>query len=141
MLVTPTDLSHCGPQYYNFMSLHYGGPIIPNCHNPQYKVAKFNGMTFKVGTFADSYCSLSCGAIVCIKNVTYSANIPVIDREFLIKKEVLNILCSFSLLHIYSVYSLSDLKSWPLKNIVKKNVKLPIESDKFAVFLLLHFNM
>jgi len=143
-LLTSTALPHCAlPQHYNLMSLHYDGPIIPNCRNPQYKVVKFNGMTFKAGTLADSCCALSCGAIVCIKNVAFCAkrNISVIiGQEFLEREHFFNVPCSSSLLDIYSVDSLSDLKSWPLKNIIKKYVKLPYK-NKFVVFPLLHSNI
>lgn len=107
------------------------------------KVIKFNGMTFKAGTLADSCCGLSCGTIVCIENVAYCAkqNVPVIiGREFLEKKDLFTVPCSSYLLDVYSVYSLSDLKSWPLKNIVKKYVKLSNGNEKFAVFRLMHTN-
>ncbi|XP_025263008.1 uncharacterized protein LOC105254747 isoform X2 [Camponotus floridanus] len=140
-LFTSTTRPHYGPQHYNLMSLHYDGPIISNCHNPQYKVVKFNGMTFKADTLSDSCCGLSCGAIVCIKNVVYCAkrNIPVIiGQEFMEKEDVFNVPCLSSLLDIYSVHTLSDLKAWPLKTIVKKYVKLLYENDKFAVFPFLH---
>ncbi|KYN16150.1 hypothetical protein ALC57_11605, partial [Trachymyrmex cornetzi] len=55
-------------------------------------------------------------------------------------RNLFDVPCSSSLIDIYSVYSLSDLKSWPLKNIVKKYVLLPDENDKFAVFPLIHTN-
>lgn len=142
-LHTSTALSHSVPNYSNLSLLHYDGPLIPNCRNPQYKVIKFNGMTFKAGTLADSCCGLSCGAIVCIENVAYCTeqNVPVIiGHEFLKKEDLFNIPCSSSLLDVYSVYSLSDLKSWPLKNIIKKYVKLPYANEKFAVFPLIHSN-
>lgn len=98
-------------------------------------------MTFKAGTLADSYCGLSCGAIVCIENVAYCAkqNVPVIiGHEFLENIDLFNVPCSSSLFDIYSVHSLSDLKSWPLQNIAKKYVKLPNANGKFAVFPLMH---
>jgi len=101
-------------------------------------------MTFKVGTLTDSCCALSCGAIVCIKNVAFCAkrNISVIiGQEFLEREHLFNVPYSSSLLDIYSVYSLSDLKSWPLKNIIKKYVKLPHKNNKFVVFPLLHSNI
>lgn len=100
--LTSTALPHCDPQHYNLMSLHYDGPIIPNCYNPQYKVVKFKGMTFKAGTLADSCCGLSCGAIVCIENVAYcERNIPVIiGQEFLEKENFL----IFRVHRPYSIY-------------------------------------
>lgn len=100
-------------------------------------------MTFKAGTLADNCCGLNCGAIVCIENVAYCAkkNVPVIiGQEFLEKEDLFNIPCLSSLLDIYFVHSLSDLKSWPLQNIVKKYVKLPNGNEKFAVFPLMHSN-
>lgn len=87
---------------------------------------------------------LSCGAIVCIENVAHciKQNIPVIiGYEFLEKEDLFNVPCLSSLLGIYSVKSCSDLKSWPLKNVIKKYVKLPCGNDKYAVFPLIHSEM
>lgn len=142
-LHTSTTLPHSVSRHCNLTSLHHNGPLLPNCHNPQYKVIKFNGMTFKAGTLADNCCSLNCGAIVCIENVAYCAerNIPVIiGYEFIEKEDLFSIPCSSSLLGVYSVHSLSDLKSWPLTKIEKKNVKFPDENNKFAIFPLIHCN-
>lgn len=100
-------------------------------------------MTFKAGTLADSCCGLSCGTIVNIENVAYCAkqNVPVIiGRAFLEKETLFTVPCLSSFLDIYSVHSLSDLKLWPLQNIVKKYVKLPNGNEKFAVFRLIHTN-
>ncbi|KYN02500.1 hypothetical protein ALC62_06675 [Cyphomyrmex costatus] len=135
---TSTALSQSISKHCNLTSLHYDGPLLPNCHNPQYKVVKFNGMTFKAGTLTDSCCGLNCGAIVCIKNVACTKrNIYVIiGHEFLEKKDLFDVPCSSSLLDIYSVHSLSDLKSWPLKNIIKKYVQLPDGND--LLFFLLY---
>lgn len=132
------DFNHIYP---NVLSLHYDGPLIPTCNNPQYKVIKYNGFTLKAGTLADSCCGLSCGAIVHIKNIAHciKRDIPVIiGNEFLEKKDLFDIPCKSSTLGIYSVGLRSDLKSWPLRNIVRKYVQLPYENDKYAIFPLIH---
>lgn len=142
-LQTSTASSQSVPRHSTLMSLHHDGPLIANCQNPQYKVIKFNGMTLKAGTLADSCCGLSCGAIVCIQNVAYCVkrNIPVIiGHEFLEKEDLFTVPCSSPLLDIYSVHSLSEMKSWPLKNIIKKYVQLSNGNEKFAIFPLLHSN-
>lgn len=128
----------------NLMLLHHDGPLTSNCNNPQYKIVKYNGIVLKVGTLADSCCSLNCGAIVSIKNVAYCTkrNIPVIiGYEFLEKEDFYTVPCPSSILGIYIVHSYSDLKSWPLKNVIKKYVQLPYGVDKFVVFPLLHTKM
>lgn len=130
--------------YPTLTSLHYDGPLLLNCHNPQYKIVKFNGFTLKAGTIADNCCSLSCGTIVCIENVAHCTirNIPVIiGYEFLERKDLFHIPCPSSKLGIYSVGLRSDLKSWPLRNIVKKYVQLPYENDEHAIFPLIHSKM
>lgn len=143
-LSTSPALSDSARIYSNLSSLHYDGPLISNCHNPQYKIVKYNGFTLKAGTLADSCCGLNCGAIICIKNVAYCTqrNIPVIiGYTFLEKENLFNTPCLSSMLGIYSVHLRSDLKSWPLKNVVRKFVQLPCKDDKYAVFPLIHCKM
>lgn len=130
--------------YPNLISLHHNGPLISDCKNPQYKIIKYNGITFKTTTLSDSCCGLSCGAIVCIENVTYckEQNIPVvIGYEFLKKEDLYIIPCSSSILGIYSVSLCSNIKSWPLKNIVRKYMKLPNGIERYAVFPLIHYEI
>lgn len=123
--------------------MHYDGLFVSNCYNPQYKTIKYEGIVLKAGTLADSCCGLNCGAIVCIENIAHSEhNIPVIiGREFLEKKDLYNVPCPSSLLGIYIIHSYSNLKSWPLKSVVRKYMKLPLENDKYAVFPLIHSKM
>lgn len=123
------------------MLLHYDGPLIPYCNNPQYKIVKYNGIMLKAGTLANSCCGLNNGAIVSIENIAYCTkrNVPVIiGHEFLKKDNLFNIPCPSSLLGIYLVYLDSEMKSWPLKNVISKYVKLPCKDNKFAVFPLIH---
>lgn len=105
-----------------------------------YKIVKYNGITLKTGTLADNCCDLRCSAIVCIQNIAYCTqrNIPmIIDHEFLIKEDLYNIPCPFSLFGIYTVHSCSNLKLWPLKDVIRKYVKLSL-GDKYVVLPLLH---
>lgn len=137
-------LSHSVPMHPNLMLLHHYGPLVSNCNNPQYKIVKYNGITLKAGTLADSCCGLNCNAIISIENIAYCTrrNIPVIiGREFLEKEDLFNVPCPSSLLGIYVVHSYSDLKSWPLKNVIRKYVKLPYGNDKYAAFPLIHCTM
>lgn len=136
-----TDLSDSVRIHNNLMSLHTDGPLLPHCNNPQYKAVKCNGLTFKAKTLADSCCGLNCGAIVCIENVAYCTkrNIPVIiGYQFLDKEDLFTTPCHSSLLGIYSVKLCSDLKSWSLKDVIKKYVKFPHGNSTYAVFPLIH---
>lgn len=128
----------------NLTSLHYNGPLTADCTNPQYKIIKYTGITFKVGTDANNCCGLSDGTIVCIENVAHckKQNIPmIIGHEFLEKKDLFHVPCPSSLLGIYSVHLLADLKSWPLESVIKKYVKLSCGNNKYAVFPLLHIEI
>lgn len=141
VLLSPTISSHSVLAHPNLMLLHHDGPLVSDCSSPQYKIVKYNGITLKVGTLADSCCGLNCGAIVTIKNIAYCTNlkIPVIiGREFLEKEDLFKIPCPSSLLGIFIVHSYSKLKSWPLKNVGKKYVKLPYGENKYTVFPLTH---
>lgn len=128
----------------DLVALHYDGPLTFDCNNPQYKVIKYNGITFKAGTLANNCCGLSDGTIVCIENVAHckKRNIPmIIGYEFLEKKDLFDVPCPSSLLGIYCVHLLSHLKSWPLETVITKYVKLPCGNDTFAVFPLLHIEI
>lgn len=128
----------------HLISLHTDGPLVSNCTSPQYKAIKYNEITFKVRTLADNCCGLNCGAIICIENVAFCAkrNIPmIIGYEFLKKEDLFSVPCASSLLGIYKVHSFSPLKSWPLKNIIRKYVKFFCKDNKYAVFPLLHCEM
>lgn len=118
------------------MSLHHDGPLLPNCSDPQYKILKYNGCTFKVGTLANSCCDLNCGAIVCIENIAHclKRNIFVIIGYEFLEKDLFYIPCLSSLFGICSANVCLDLKSWPLKNVIKKYVKFPYENNKYALF-------
>ncbi|XP_011706765.1 PREDICTED: uncharacterized protein LOC105461942 [Wasmannia auropunctata] len=140
-LCASTVLSHSVMKNPKLTSIHCDGPLVPNCRSPQYKIIQYNGITFKAGTVADSCCGLSCGAIVCIKNVAYCSKrntLVIIGLEFLKKEKLFSIPCPSSLLGIHIVHTYSDLKSWPLKNVTRKYVQLPYGNEKYAVFPLLH---
>ncbi|XP_071575335.1 uncharacterized protein [Temnothorax nylanderi] len=124
-----------------FKEIHFDGPLTDNSSNPQYKVVKYKGITLKAGSLADNCCGLTCGAIVSVQNIAFCTerNIPmIIGHEFLDKEDLYNIPCPSSLLGTYIVCSQSNLKSWPLHNIINKYVKLPYEDEKYAVFPLIH---
>jgi len=98
-------------------------------------------MTLKVGTVADSCCGLNCNAIVVIKNIAYCTkrNISVITgHEFLEKNDLFHIPCPSSILGIYIVHLYAALKSWLLKDVIRKYVQLPYIENKYVVFSLIH---
>lgn len=96
-----------------------------------------------MGTLADC-CGLNTGAIICIENVAFcrKRNIPmIIGYEFLEKEDLFSVPCASSLLGIYKVHSVSSLKSWPLKRIIKKYTKFVYKDNKYAVLPSLHCEM
>jgi len=124
----------------SLMVLHSDGPLVDNCGNPQYKIVKYNGIILKAESSADNCFGLKCGAIVSIQNIAYciKRDIPVIiGREFLEKENLYNIPCPSSLFGVYAVHLYSNLKSWPLQNVIRKYVRLPCRNI-YAVFPLMH---
>lgn len=121
-------------------STHIKGPLIEGCCNPQYYIIKCLNVTIRTDTLADNCCGLINGSIVEIKNVAHHKELNtdvIIGNEFLHKEDFYNKPCPSSLLGIFVVNNLSDLKIWPIKDIKTKYVKLPLD-NKFVVFPLLH---
>lgn len=122
-------------------STHVNGPLIEGCCNPQYKKIKSLTATVRIDTLADNCCGLTDGSIVEIKNIAYhkKRNINIIiGNQFCQKEDLYNIPCASSLIGIFKVHELSELKIWPIESIKIKYVKLPLDNSNFAVFPLLH---
>lgn len=122
-------------------SAHTNGPLIIGYTDPQYKVVTSSTMKLRVGSRADSCCSLNDGTIVVLQNIAYCPRrqiLVIIGNAFLKKENLFSVPCDSSNIGIYLVYELSKLKAWPLANVTKKYVKLPVSSNKFAVFTLLN---
>lgn len=124
-------------------STHADGPLLVNCTNPQFKVIMSATMRLRAASPADSCCSLNDGSLVLLQNIAYCSTrrIPlIIGNEFLIKENLFSVPCDSSILGIFLVHQLSELKAWPLTDVTKKYVKLPHLNNKFAVFPLIHTN-
>jgi hypothetical protein len=126
----------------NRQSIHGTGPLIEGCsiRNPQYKILKSSNATIRIDTLADNCCGLTDGSIIEIKNITYSDELGtdvIIGNEFRDTEDLYNVPCPSSVIGIFIVDNLSELKMWPIENIKTKYVKLPL-GNKFAVFPLLH---
>ncbi|KYQ49528.1 hypothetical protein ALC60_11406 [Trachymyrmex zeteki] len=107
--VSSTILLNSVLTHLNLMSLHYDGPLILDCKNPQYKMVRYNEIVIKAESLADSCCDLNDGTIVSVANIAYCTkrNVPVIIGHELVRKEDLfNVPCPFSLLEfILCIYA------------------------------------
>lgn len=122
-------------------SIHTSGPLIHGCCNPQYKIITKTNMTLRIDVTGDNCCALIDETIVLIKNIAFNRDLNanvIIGHKFLHKQDFYKIPCPSSLLKIFTVHGLSELQIWPIKNIHKKYVKLPLSEDKFVIFPLLH---
>ncbi|EZA53826.1 hypothetical protein X777_06705, partial [Ooceraea biroi] len=134
---TYTDV--CGD--VNLKSIHTKGPLIESCYNPQYRTMKCSNSTIRINTLADNCCELRNGNIIEVKNIAYCKELNtnvIIGNEFYNKKDLYDIPCPLSLIGIFIVEKLSELKIWPVEDVKTKYVKLPFKDNKFAVFPLIH---
>lgn len=62
----------------------------------------------------------------------------ILGKEFECKQNFYNVPCDSSVLDVYKVSQLSNLKMWPLSTVNKKYIKFPYGNDEFIVIYLLH---
>lgn len=122
-------------------SLHYDGPLVEDCTNPQYKEIRFPGYTFRVNDGANDCCGLENGKIVRIKNIAFCNTrhqVVIIGKEYRKREELFTSPCLSSLIDIHVVGKLSALKVFPVTDICMKFVALPFLENKYAVFPMIH---
>lgn len=125
----------------DFKSAHVEGPLVKDCCNSQYKIIRCLNTTVRIDRLADNCCGLTDGSIVEVKNIAHHKELNmnvIIGKQFCNKEDLYDIPLPSSNIGIFTVYNLSELKIWPIENIKTKYVKLPLDSNKFAVFPLLH---
>lgn len=96
---------------------HTKGPLIEGCCNPQYKSIKYLNTRIRIDTLADNCCGLTDGKIIEVKNIAYCRELDtnvIIGNEFCYKKDLYDIPCPSSLIGIFIVDNLSELKIWPV---------------------------
>lgn len=132
----------CSHFVVDLKSVHIKGPLIEGCYNPQYRIMRRLTTTIRIDTLADNCCSLTDGKIIEVKNIAYCEELNtnvIIGHEFCNRKDLYDIPCPSSLIGIFIVENLFELKRWPVENVETKYVKLPlIKDNEFAVFPLLH---
>ncbi|XP_070159008.1 uncharacterized protein [Polyergus mexicanus] len=132
----------CSHFLVDFKSTYTKGPLIEDCYNPQYQIMRCLNTTIRIDTLADNCCGLRDGKIIEVKNIAYCKELNtnvIIGHEFCHRKDLYDIPCPLSLIGIFIVENLSELKMWRIENVKTKYVKLPlIKDNKFAVFPLLH---
>lgn len=115
---------------------HTDGPLLNNfCKwHKQYKKITFANLVFTINqnNISNSYCSLKGNAkIVQIHNIikTIKGDVYLIGKHFIEYSPLYLYPCNSSLLNIYVVQSLSDLKIWPINLIDSKCILLPYIND------------
>jgi len=76
---------------------------------------------------ADNCCRLRNGNIIEVKNIAYCKELNtnvIIGNEFCHKENLYNIPCHSSLIGIFIIDNLSELKMWPVEDVETKYVKL-----------------
>lgn len=105
-----------------FKSPHSSGPLIPDCGDPQYECCLFP--KFKLtNSEPNNCCGVSCGKIVRIYNFVYCLtrqSLVVIGRKFESQSSFYDKPCDLSLLGIFKMKSLSELKSWKVEEVTRK---------------------
>lgn len=122
----------------NVKNVHYKGPLISGCFNPQYSKVQFPHFTLSINP--PDNCCLIDKDIVCLENITMNikGDYIVIGRKFEIVEELYNYPCSSTLLDIFKVNKLSTLQVWPLYKIGCKFMKLPHTNGYYVVIPLLN---
>lgn len=114
-------------------------PLTSNACTPQYTGWKTDKFSIKIN---DSCIEMKNGSFVLIENIATSKtnenNILIIGRFFKKVKDFFTTPCSSRLLNIYEVCQLSGLQSWPLKDVEKKLVRLPLNLDKTVIIPFVH---
>ncbi|XP_046404877.1 uncharacterized protein LOC124170221 isoform X1 [Ischnura elegans] len=130
--VRASDIPVCKMQHTN-------GPLLDDFHcSTQYKQVTFHDMILKVSE-PDNVCGSQNGSIIAIENIVMDKNSQcvIIGREFKDRGDFYTVPCKSSVLGVYTVGRLSQMKVWPLKTINRKYVCLKSTSKK-TVFPLLH---
>lgn len=112
-----------------------------NCCNPQYKILRNLNVMIRIDTLADNCCRLTDGSIVEVHNIAHHKDVNrdvIIGKEFCCTEDLYNTPCPSSLIGIYVISKLSELKTWTVDDIEMKYVKLLLSNNKFAAFPLLH---
>ncbi|XP_026466750.1 uncharacterized protein LOC113370294 [Ctenocephalides felis] len=113
-------------------SMHFEGPLIEYCGNPQYKVVYCSDFTFNINEKSDSFCALRNGKIVNIINVAFCTKLNqlvIIGKEFKVKEDLYDHPCKSSLIGEYMLSETSDLLTWPITEIIHKYVVFPLCTD------------
>lgn len=121
---------------------HSNGPLLFLSSNPQYKSAECTFFKLDANSKANDCCGrLQDNIILLLRNIAYSTEskeLVIIGNEFECKENYYNTPCDSSVLNIYKVSQLSELKMWPLHTVNIKYAKYPLNNDVYIVIPLLH---
>lgn len=131
-------------KYYVDME-HIYGPLLnfDYCQlYKQYKKIYFINLSFSINQYniADSYCNLKGNEVIEIHNIirTTKREIFLIGKQFMKQSQFYQYPCESSLLNIYVLKDLSDLKMWPISLISNKCIVLPHVDDTYVCFPIIH---
>lgn len=134
---TKSQVSSASPQLNHE---HFSGPLLDaTATTKQYKNISFGNFILSTSE-PNNCCSLigSDNNIVIIKNILLKDNeIFIIGQMFLHLEDFYSTPCSSSQLGIYLASNFGNLKSWNIKMVSKKCMKLDY-NDKYVIIPLLH---
>lgn len=119
---------------------HNLGPIIDSCTDIQYRSIIYHKLTLSVLGKGNKCCCLFNNSIVLILNIAYQNMLQryvIVGKEFLNKVNVYESPCESSLLRIYKVSTLSEVKCWSIHEI-KAKYFLYIHQKKYFAFPMFH---
>lgn len=130
------NFNECNSQWF---IEHNEGPLLNNCHPPQFRKFKTKDFSLNVARVADRFVELHDSTIVDIRNFACRNNTYVlIGYRYKRFQDFFTKPCPSSVLDINCVKKENDfLESWNFKDIKRKVVVLPFK-NYFVMFPLLH---
>lgn len=126
-------------EHRKFMIEHDSGPLLVNCHSPQFKVLVTEKYRLNVAKICDRFVELDNGTIIEIKNfATNQGNIVVIGLVYTRKGDFFKKPCPSSLFGISFIKKVNNELNMFKASMIKKKIMILPFKNEFISFPLLH---
>jgi hypothetical protein len=127
------------PDWIQFKTSHFDGPLLPTCFNPQHKQLKTTSYSLTIKQ-PNNCLVMKTGEIVLIENFATSDSLKclVIGRKFESVQSLYTEPCESSIVGMWKVKKLGELRVWHLSEICSKCMYLPLNDNYNAAIKLLH---